>query len=107
MILPTVTSFDGIFNREKRVMLEVLQKELLWVNLHSLNCVKTERAVRGSLHVHIHIGEISSIHTVLQQILMFCGKFQRLHKQIFFYNNTGKDESMLLIFRGSTKTFPL
>ena len=84
MILPTVISFDCIFNREQRVILEVLQKELLWVNLHSLNCVKTERAVRGSLHVHTHIGEISRIHTVLQGTLMFCGKFQGLHKQISF-----------------------
>jgi len=54
MILPILTYFDGIFNREQRVILEVLKKKLLWVNLHSLNCVKTERAVRGSLHVHTY-----------------------------------------------------
>jgi hypothetical protein len=46
--------FYGIFNREQRVILEVLQQELLRVNFHSLNCAKTERAMRGSLHVHTY-----------------------------------------------------
>jgi len=69
---------------KQRLILEVLQEELLHVNLHSLNCVKTERGVRGCLHVHTHIGKISSIQTVLYGTLVFCGKIQGLHKHISF-----------------------
>jgi len=53
MILPIVT-FMAFLIEKQRVILEVLKKELLQVNLHSLNHVKTQGGVRGSLHMRTY-----------------------------------------------------
>ena len=101
MILPMVTSFNDIFNRETKRNSWSSSRRIALVEVALFELCEDREGSEGLLACAITLVKLV--------IFKLCGmeSWCSVKKFMGFYNNTGKNESTLLMFRSSMKTFPL